>query len=333
MAPPRKKNADLPARMFARKGKRGTTYYYLAERPDGNGRDWINLGKDRAAAFAKYGRLDSGADSHVRSNIVSELIKRYQREVYPTKAAETQRKNDQEFKHIEAVFGAMPIDAIKPVHVRKYLDLRGKTAPVRANREKALLSHLFNKAREWGITEAQNPCSGITGHKETGRQVYVFDEDFRAVYAVAEPPLQDAMDLYLLIGQRVTDVIRLMRTDIKDRRLWTRQGKTKKLVGVAITGELAKVIERILARPVEPGHVASSHLIRDAKGQALTYAKLRGMFDRARKASGVNFQLRDLRSKSATDELDLAVANERLGHSTVTMTKHYRKAIKVDPLR
>jgi len=40
------------------------------------------------------------------------------------------------------------IDSIKPFHVRQYLDKRGEQAKARANREKALLSHIFNKARE-----------------------------------------------------------------------------------------------------------------------------------------------------------------------------------------
>ncbi|KQV85815.1 hypothetical protein ASC91_24655 [Pelomonas sp. Root1237] len=48
---------------------------------------------------------------------------------------------------IRAVFGRMQIDAIKPHHVRGYMDKRGQQAKARANREKALLSHLFNKAR------------------------------------------------------------------------------------------------------------------------------------------------------------------------------------------
>jgi hypothetical protein len=41
-----------------------------------------------------------------------------------------------------------------------YLDKCGQTAKARANREKALLSHLFNKGREWRYTDAPNPCQG-----------------------------------------------------------------------------------------------------------------------------------------------------------------------------
>ena len=67
--------------------------------------------------------------------------------------------------------------------MRTYLDLHGQTAKVRANRERALLSHIFNQARAWGYTDAPNPCAGIKGHKETGRDRYgyVEDDEFKAV--------------------------------------------------------------------------------------------------------------------------------------------------------
>ncbi|BCL74606.1 hypothetical protein JHS3_03420 [Jeongeupia sp. HS-3] len=124
-----------------------------------------------------------------------------------------------------------------------------------------------------------------------------------------------------------------MRTDICDGRLWIRQAKTNKLIGVAIEGQLADVIQRPLTRPSPAGNVATLHLVRNAKGEPLGYAQLRRMFEQARTAAGVHFQLRNLRAKSATDETDLFRANERQGHSTMGMTKHYRRANKVGPLR
>ncbi|SMC24279.1 Site-specific recombinase XerD [Andreprevotia lacus DSM 23236] len=325
------KNRDLPARMFAREGVKGTTYYYLADKPEG-GRKWVNLGRDKVAAIKLYADLDNVQPEAKPENLFSEVVARYKREVYLSKKPATQRDNDREFAKLLAVFGALPIDNIKPVHVRKYMDMRGKKAKIRANREKALLSHLFNMARSWGLTESPNPCDGIKGFKETGRDKYVFDDEFRAVYEAAEQPLRDAMDLYLLMGQRVSDALKLKRTDIRDGRIWTRQGKTGKLVGMLIAGELEVVIKRILAR-APAGKVIPLHLLLDAKGEGMTYAKLRRMFDQAREKSGVTFQLRDLRAKSATDEDSLLVANERLAHSNMTMTKHYRRATKVGPLR
>lgn len=63
----------------------------------------------------------------------------------------------------------MPIDTVKPHHIRRYLDERGKTAKVRANGERALFSHVFNFARECNHTDAPNPRAGIKGHNKAGR--------------------------------------------------------------------------------------------------------------------------------------------------------------------
>lgn len=117
------------------------------------------------------------------------------------------------------VFGHVPIDAIAPMHIREYLDIRGQVAKVRANREKALFSHVFNKAREWGYTAAQNPCQGVRSFKESGRSRYVTDDEFAKVRQHAHPTLVDAMDLALLTGQRPADVLKLKSADVRDGAL------------------------------------------------------------------------------------------------------------------
>ncbi|TAL22672.1 MAG: hypothetical protein EPO01_08665 [Aquabacterium sp.] len=74
----------------------------------------------------------------------------------PGKAPRPQRDNLIELDRLKAVFGMVLINDIKPYHVREYLDRRGEQAKARANREKALLSHVFNKAREWGYADDSN---------------------------------------------------------------------------------------------------------------------------------------------------------------------------------
>ena len=129
------------------------------------------------------------------------------------------------------VFGAALIYTIRPQGMRTYLDLHGQTAKVRPNRECALLSHIFNQARAWGYTDAPNPCAGIKGHKETGRDRYgyVEDDEFKAVWEKGHYTLQDAMDLALLTGQRPADVLKLTRADIRDGALHLKQNKTGKI--------------------------------------------------------------------------------------------------------
>lgn len=155
---------------------------------------------------------------------------------------------------------------IRPQGVRTYLDLRSKTAKVRANRERALLSHIFNQARAWGYTDAPPPCTGIKGHKETGRDRYVKDDEFKAVWEKGHYTLQDAMDLALLTGQRPAAVLKLARADIRDSTLHLKQNKTGKKLAIEITGELAQVIDRITGRPAK---IKGAWLIQDESGQPL----------------------------------------------------------------
>lgn len=219
------------------------------------------------------------------------------------------------------------------MHIREYMDLRGQTAKVRANREKALFSHVFNKAREWGYTALQNPCQGVKGFKETGRSRYITDAEFDKVKAHAHFTVVDAMDLALLTGQRPADVLKLKRTDIRDGALWIVQNKTGARLGIEVTGELAAVINRINERP---RRAISAYLVQDENGQPLRKDVMRSRFDKARTAAGVNFQFRDIRAKAATDTADLAHSQTLLGHKDRNMTEHYVKSRigeRVKPLR
>ena len=209
----------------------------------------------------------------------------------------------------------------------------GASRPFYANREKALFSHIFNKAREWGFTTARNPCRGVKGFKETGRSHYVTDEDFDRVRANAHCTVVDAMDIALLTGQRPADVLKIKRTDIRDGALWVVQNKIGARLGIEITGELAAVIDRINQRP---RRAISTFLIQDENGQSLSQGALRSRFDKARTLAKVGFQFRDIRAKAATNTGDLAHSQKLLAHNNREMTEHYVKSRvgeRVKPLR
>lgn len=319
-------NHDLPPRMHLK----GKTYYHVStDRP----RKWTKLGQDLSIAKRLWAEIEDERydpqDSTFRG-----IAARYRKEVFRTKAPQTQRDNEKELERLEAVFGAMPIEAIKPNHIRRYLDERGKTAKVRANRERALFSHVFNFAREHGYTDAPNPCAGVKGHRETGRDRYIEDAEFLAVWSKAHYTVQDAMDLAHLTGQRPADLLKLNRGDIRDEMLWFTQNKTGKKLRIMIVGELKDLIDRILSR--QHRVMGGDALLQDGNGQRLSYGALRTRFDKARKDARVNFQFRDIRAKTATDSEDLGRAQKLLGHKTRTMTEHYtrdRKGDKVNPLK
>lgn len=317
---------DLPPRMHLK----GKTYYHVST---DSPRKWTKLGQDKAIAKRLWAEIE-GEQPDPNNCTFRGIAARYRKEIFPTKAPQTQRDNEKELAKLEAVFGAMPIDAIKPFHIKRYLDERGKTAKVRANREKALFSHVFNFARECGYTDSPNPCAGIKGHKETGRDRYVEDAEFFAVWNEAHYTVQDAMDLAHLTGQRPADLLKLNRGDIRDGMLWFTQNKTGKKLRIEITGELQNLVERILSR--DHRIMGGDALLQDGNGQRLTYGALRTRFDSARKAAKVDFQFRDIRAKTATDTGNLAHAQKLLGHKTRAMTEHYtrnRKGEKVSPLK
>jgi integrase len=309
---------------------KGKTYYHVSTTMP---RKWTKLDQDIALAKRLWADIE-GEQHNPQDHTFSGLVIRYRKDVLPTKALQTQRDNEKELARLIAVFGIMPIDSIKPHHIKRYLDERGKTAKVRANREKALFSHVFNFARSCGYTDAPNPCAGVKGHREEGRDRYIEDSEYLSVWKNSDCSVQDAMDLAYLTGQRPADLLKFNSSDIRDGQLCTVQNKTSKSLRIAITGELETLIERIMNR--ENRAKGCSALLQDGNGQRLSTCALRSRFDKARKAAGISFQFRDIRAKTATDIGDLAGAQKLLGHKSRTMTEHYtrnRKGEQVSPLK
>jgi integrase len=335
------RNKNLPHGMRARHRKSGT-YYYLDT--CGTPRREIALGSDYALAVKKWAELTIHAQPRQTEFMTFRYAaERYQREILPQKAPQTQRANLRELTKLYEFFDAppAPLAKIEPIHIRQYLDWR-KSAPVGANREKALFSHIWNKAREWGFTDRPNPCIGVRGYSETGRKdVYVEDIIFRAVWDKADLPTRDAMDLAYLTGQRPADTLKFDERDIREGALWLAQNKTGKKLRITVQGDLAVVIDRIRARK-RRYKVISTTLIVNEKGERLTAEALRFRFDAARKAAGIpreNFQFRDLRAKAGTDKEEregMAAARDQLGHTDEKMTQRYvrhRKGKLVTPTR
>lgn len=342
-------NLTLPPRMRARARGNKIHYYYDT---CGKPRREIPLGSDYALAVKKWAELQIDQPQPETQLTFRAVAEHYIREVLPGKAARTQADNLHELEFLYQFFDNPPalLDSIRPIHIRQYMDWRGKTvnargqtAKVRANREKALFSHIWNMARNWGYTDLPNPCAGIKGYSEKGRKdVYIEETTYASAHDAASQPLRDAMDLAYLTGQRPSDVLKMTETDIRDGALHVTQGKTKTKLRINIEGELATLIKRIMAR--KAGHkIRSLALIVDDNGQRLSYSSLRTHFDKARKAAGVDkatFQFRDLRAKAATDKAessgDIRQAQKQLGHTTVGMTEQYmrgRRGEKVSPTK
>lgn len=328
-------------RFRARRKPSGTICYYYDH--GGKPRKETPLGSDYGLAIKRWAELEHASDLPPPAVLTfKHVADRYMAEVAANKATRTLADNRKEVAKLLEFFNdpPAPLEAIQPVHVRQYLDHR-RAAPVRANREKALLSHIWNFARDKGYTALPNPCAGIKGFKESGRDVYVEEGEYKAIWDKADTVLRDAMDLAYLTGQRPSDVLHLAETDARDGALQVRQGKTGAKLRIEIAGELGALLERIRARKRAMSGVVSTRLVVTERGRPIGVNALSRRFAKARDAANVpGVQFRDLRAKAATDKAesagDIRQAQKQLGHTTVTMTEHYtrkRRGDKVTPTR
>ena len=327
----------------ARKRKNGkiwVAYYYCGRDAEGR-RIEIPLGQDLAEAKLEWARLEQKATPKVMSTM-GELFNRYERDIIPTKSPRTQKDNKYELERLRKAFAEAPIEAITPPVVAQYRDAR--TAKTRANREIALLSHVFTIAMEWGFAD-RNPCLAVRRNKEKVRDFYAADEIWDAVYGEADQGLKDAMDLAYLAGQRPADTLKFSTVDLDDDYLWVDQNKTDKKLRIRrhVNGELTGLglfIEALLERRKLQG-VRNSRLITNDSGLRMSWEMLRNRFSEARDKAARKltadgntdlaakvrlFQFRDIRPKAASEIEDIGHASRLLGHSKEEITKRiYRR--------
>lgn len=317
----RQSRFDLPPRLYDHHG----SYWYRPRygKP-------INVGKDLSVAKLKWAELENPAQE---KGSLDSLLDWYLAEVAPKKAARTYSDNKKEAVFLKAGLGHIPFRELRPHHVATYRDTRAKDAPVRANREKALLSHVYTKAIERGWVDV-NPCAGVKRNTERKRERYIEDEEFWNVYNLAEKSVKRMMILIYRTAQRPEDLLKCGPSNIKKVRsgnddvrvLRFTQGKTRATVDVRIEGDLAGLIEECLGEKV-----VLPYFVHTRQGRRYTYGGISSMFRRyVAEAKIQDFGMYDLKGKAATDMYRSGIPLEQiqhlLGHASITTTERYIKA-------
>ncbi len=157
----RESAAGLLLRMEAIPGKRATLYRYhpVGAKP-------INLGHDRMLAIRQVLDLLGQAPDTGRLRWVWESYKQSRR--FLRLAEATRTDYEQCWKAIDPVLGDMQISAITAPIVARYVRIERADAPVRANREKALLSNLFAHGIDLGVC-TENPAKHVRPNEEEAR--------------------------------------------------------------------------------------------------------------------------------------------------------------------
>jgi integrase len=312
---PRKYRRDLPECVYFKNG----AYYYVTNNK------WKRLGSDYQEAMAQWAQTISEPRQAV---LVGELLDRYLREVVPSKAERTQKDNRQEVRQLRTFFGDMAIADVAPPHIVAYVATR--EAKTRANREIALLSHAFNKARLWGLV-TNNPCSVPgTRNRETARDRYVTDIEIEQFKKECPQWLKDYLDLKLLLGLRQQDMLALRWDWITDTSLLVTPQKTRRSasrrLAISISPELRSILDR-LPKSYPTLFATRSGTQYSSSGFNSTWTRAMGRYT---STGNERFHEHDIRGKVATDMDDPIAAKALLGHSKMSMTEQYIKARKTD---
>lgn len=346
---------DLPPRMLRRTkwmkgGKVWVSYYYNGRDKNGERKEFP-LGPDLAKALQLWAKLEGETQLPAFPGTMAEVFNRYEREIVPTKKPETRRNNKYQLQRLRVAFGDAPIDAITSDDVDAYRKKR--TARVQANREIALLSHVFTWAKKWKYTARERPTKDAEKNKEKPRNYYADDDVWDAVVTVASPELKFALELAYLTAQRNKDVIKMTVGDVVRERqhghvLCVVQNKGDKPLRIrlyrddGVLNDFGKLVFELVEVSTKK---KCPNLISDSRGKPFSESSLRCLFNKARAeavrlalASGDAsladrigmFCFKDIRSKAATEIGDVDHASSLLNHSSRELTK--RVYMRMGPL-
>lgn len=353
-------NRGLPARW---KHAHGSYYYQV---PPGleaawDGKKQFRLGKTLPEAYRVWAdRIASPEKAHT----IGQLLDRYALQVIPAKKPTTRAGNILAAATLRKVFGAIPLSALTPQHVYKFVDKRsvkktsaaGKVVGGRtvAHREVEVLSHAFTKAVEWGYID-RHPFKGeirLEGEKPRTRYI----EDWEIVECLTLQSKQKKgsvhaihayMRLKLMTGMARSDLLRLTAANLKDDGIHIQRHKTAGSTGkrtiYEATPELTAAIE--MAKQARPAlspflfcNRRGEGYIDEGTGTCHGWDSMWGRFmDRVLKETKVTerFTEHDLRAKCASDAESLEHARALLSHADARTTEaiYRRKPERVRPLK
>jgi integrase len=314
MGRPRRSHKDLPRGLY--KDPEGRFYLKAFTAEDIarlGGKSSVAVGRDPGVARQRWAEVYGFRDhADAAQGTIAELIKLFLAEDLPRMlkrkgkpdrpkyALRTQREYKRIAGHLHKRYGARRYarseaeasmgDYFRTMDVSNHLrEAEDAGKPSQGNRDMACLGSIFRYAKERGRTE-YNPCRGAQRNIEEPREQEMHDEIFLELYGEAGPVLQCLMDLDIMVGSRVSDLLRIMESDWSERGLMAvpakrKRGQVSKKQLFKRTEELAGVIAtaRAVKARTLPRGVSSVYLFASgAKGSPYTLSGFESMMRRAK---------------------------------------------------
>ncbi len=323
--------SDMPRRVYLRHG----SYYFVTLAGK-----WLKLSREREGLPAMYRALASLTEREARADLMPAVIVRWmdsKRPEWADKTAVDQERIATEM--CEAFADFRPSVVTTPIcaeYLRRYA-----ATPRTHNLHRTMLRQVLAFAALEGLREGYNPIDNIPTKKMEGRRRVVTDAEVKAIKAAAlqqarnGEALVQMIDLALLTGQRISDLIGLRWQDVTEHGLSVQQGKT----GVRLLIEWTPALRAAITACERGDNIG--HLLKTQSGRGYRYSGIRSAWVRACARAGVeDLNIHDLRGRAGVDALgddeDMRSAQRLLGHKGEAMTRHYvegKYARKVKPTR
>ncbi|QEK90880.1 site-specific integrase [Achromobacter insolitus] len=278
---------------------------------------------------------------------VETALKRYLKEVTPTKRQSTQIGERKKAQALIQHLGKYSLAALSADVVAQYRDTRlagdknerGKVIPRSNNTvrlELALLSHLFTVAiKEWGIGLPSNPVSNIRRPAPgAGRNRRLTKhEQMRLLTAVdkySNPMFGWIVRIAIETGMRLSEIstLRIHQVEIDRRLVRLDLTKNSSPRTVPLTVEAARVMTEALANPLRPAETDLVFFGEPGKdGKRRPYLFDKAWKDAKRTADLEDFRFHDLRHEAVSRFVEAGLSDQEVsaisGHKSMQMLKRY----------
>lgn len=314
-----RKSSGLPPRVYLKHGA-----YYLVTLE----RKWVRLCKEADGLPAMYRALAALVDSDAVKDRMPAVIGRWTAEKRAEWADKTATDQERIAKAMgEAFADFRPAQVTTPI-CSQYLK-RYAATPRTYNLHRTMLRQVLAFAALEGLREGFNPIDNIPAKGLGGRKRWVSDAEIAALKAGAMgatrngAALVQMIDLALITGQRIGDLLQLRWQDVTEMGIAVVQQKT----GERLLIEWSPALRAAIRACERPGHDNIGHVLKTQSGKGYRYAGIRSAWDRAcERAKLEDLHIHDLRGRAgmdARDGGDLEAAKDLLGHKSLKMTEHY----------
>ena len=329
--------SDLPRRVYERHG----AWYYVRQ----SDARWVKLARVSEGLPAMYRALARLTDSEVTGDRMPAMISRWlesKRSEWSAGHAQDQERLADRMGKAFAEF--LPSEVTTPV-CAEYLKAYAAQARTH-NQHRTMLSQVLAFAAIEGLREGHNPVDNIPPKRMLGRSRIVTDDEIKALKEAAlqqsrnGEALVKMIDLALLTGQRISDVIGIRWQDVSADGVTIVQGKGQGRVRLLI--EMTPALQAAINACADGTH-RIGHLLKTQSGSGYTYAGIRSAWVRAcARAKITDLNIHDLRGRAGVDAIeategqDVRAAQRLLGHKGEAMTRHYTEgkyAKRVKPTR